>query len=156
MITDAELQQREDSRKRRLSAQGRRSLAGWPAKVIGCAVLVLFSTPAFVHHSGAMFDLTKRVTVTGTIIDFHWTNPHTSFKVDVANKDGTTSVWAVEMNSPNNLVRVGWKRTTIKPGDKVTVTVRPLRDGTPGGQYVSIVLPNGKVLGGEQSRTDAR
>ncbi len=115
-------------------------------------VLALFSTPAYVHHSGAMFDLSKRVTVSGTIIDFHWTNPHSSFKVSVPNKDGTTSVWAVEMNSPNNLVRVGWKRTTIKAGDKVTVTVRPLRDGTPGGQYVSIVLPNGKVLGGEQSR----
>ncbi len=156
MNSDAELQQREDPHERRLSAQGRRSLAGWPAKVIGGAVLVLFSTPAFVHHSGAMFDLTKRVTVTGTIIDFHWTNPHTSFKVDVANKDGTTSVWAVEMNSPNNLVRVGWKRTTLKPGDKVTVTVRPLRDGTPGGQYVSIVLPSGQVLGGEQSRSGER
>jgi hypothetical protein len=56
------------------------------------------------------------------------------------------------MNSPNNLVRDGWKRTTLKAGDKVTVTVRPLRDGTPGGQYVSIVLADGRVLGGEQQR----
>jgi hypothetical protein len=116
------------------------------------AVLTLFSTPAYVHHSGAMFDLSKQVKISGTVTEFHWTNPHSSFKVSVPNSDGTQSIWAIEMNSPNNLVRVGWKRTTIKPGDKVTVTVRPLRDGAPGGQYVSIILPDGKYLGGEQKR----
>lgn len=122
-----------------------------------CGLLVaLFSTVAVAHHSGAMFDLSRKVVIKGTIVAFNWTNPHTSFKVDVLNKDGTRSVWAVEMNSPNNLVRVGWGRNTIKPGDKVTVTVRPLRDGTPGGQYVSIVLPNGKLLGGEQKRAGER
>jgi hypothetical protein len=128
-----------------------RSARGW-ARVLGTAVLVVFSTPAYVHHSGAMFDMSRQVKISGTVMEFHWTNPHSSFTVSVPNSDGTTSVWAVEMNSPNNLVRVGWKRTTIKPGDKVTVTVRPLRDGAPGGQYVSIVLPNGQSLGGEQQR----
>ena len=107
---------------------------------------------AFAHHSGAMFDTSKKVDVTGTIVDFNWSNPHANFKVSVDKPGGGTEVWAVEMNSPNNLVRDGWKRTTLKPGDKVTVTVRPLRDGTPGGQYVSIVLANGTVLGGEQQR----
>ena len=113
--------------------------------------LVAIVGPAFAHHSGAMFDTSKKVDVTGTIIDFNWSNPHANFKVNV-DKPGGSEVWAVEMNSPNNLVRDGWKRTTLKPGDKVTVTVRPLRDGTPGGQYVSIVLADGKVLGGEQQR----
>jgi uncharacterized cupredoxin-like copper-binding protein len=108
--------------------------------------------PAFAHHSGAMFDASKKVDVSGTIIDFNWSNPHANFKVNVDKPGGASEVWAVEMNSPNNLVRDGWKRTTLKPGDKVTVTVRPLRDGTPGGQYVSIVLADGKVLGGEQQR----
>lgn len=126
--------------------------AGWGATGLCAAVLVLFSTPAYVHHSGAMFDLTKEVTIKGTVTEFNWTNPHSSFKVSVPNADGTQSIWGIEMNSPNNLVRAGWKRTTIKPGDKVTVMVRPLRDGTPGGQYVSIILPNGKHLGGEQKR----
>jgi hypothetical protein len=109
-------------------------------------------TPAFAHHSGAMFDIARKVDISGTIIDFNWSNPHANFKVNVDKPGGAPEVWAVEMNSPNNLVRDGWKRTTLKPGDKVTVTVRPLRDGTPGGQYVSIVLADGKVLGGEQSR----
>jgi hypothetical protein len=107
---------------------------------------------AFAHHSGAMFDAAKKVDVSGTIVDFNWSNPHANFKVSVEKPDGGSEVWAVEMNSPNNLVRDGWKRTTLKAGDKVTVTVRPLRDGTPGGQYVSIVLADGKVLGGEQQR----
>ena len=71
---------------------------------------------------------------------------------NVVGADGVAQSWAVEMNSPNNLVREGWKRTTLKVGDKVTVTVRPLRDGTPGGQYVSVILADGKFLGGEQKR----
>ena len=108
--------------------------------------------PAFAHHSGAMFDVSRKVDISGTIVDFNWSNPHANFKVNVDKPGGTSEVWAVEMNSPNNLVREGWKRTTLKAGDKVTVTVRPLRDGTPGGQYVSIVLADGKVLGGEQQR----
>ncbi len=116
------------------------------------AALIAAVTPAFAHHSGAMFDAAKKVDVSGTIIDFNWSNPHANFKVNVEKPGGGSEVWAVEMNSPNNLVRDGWKRTTLKAGDKVTVTVRPLRDGTPGGQYVSIVLADGKVLGGEQQR----
>lgn len=115
-------------------------------------LVLLFSSPAYVHHSGAMFDLTKSVTISGTVAEFNWSNPHANFKVVVVGVDGATQQWAVEMNSPNNLVREGWKRSTLKPGDKVKVTVRPLRDGTPGGQYVSIVLADGRVLGGEQQR----
>ncbi len=130
----------------------RSGIAGWRAMGTCGAVLMLFSTPAYVHHSGAMFDMSKEVQISGTVVEFNWTNPHSSFKVSVPNSDGSHSIWGIEMNSPNNLVRAGWKRTTIKPGDKVTVNVRPLRDGAPGGQYVSIVLPGGKALGGEQQR----
>jgi hypothetical protein len=116
------------------------------------AAVLLFSARAYVHHSGAMFDISKEVRITGTIAEFNWTNPHANFKVVVVGADGVSQSWAVEMNSPNNLVREGWKRTTLKPGDKVTVTLRPLRDGTPGGQYVAVVLPGGQALGGEQQR----
>jgi len=115
-------------------------------KAAGTVALALYAAPAWVHHSGAMFDSSKEVKVTGTVMEFHWTNPHSSFKLDVKNADGTDSVWAVEMNSPNNLVREGWKRTTLKPGDKVTATVHPLKDGTPGGMYVAITLADGTTL----------
>jgi Family of unknown function (DUF6152) len=120
--------------------------------IIASTLLLLFAAPAYVHHSGAMFDLTKEVKITGRVLEFNWTNPHANFKVNVVNAAGETDVWAVEMNSPNNLVREGWKRTTLTPGDQVTVTVRPLRDGTPGGAYVSVTLANGTTLGGEQRR----
>jgi hypothetical protein len=106
------------------------------------------SMPAWVHHSGAMFDSGKEQTIVGTITEFNWTNPHSSFKVSVTGSSGTDDVWAIEMNGPQNLVRLGWKRTTLKSGDKVSVVVHPLRDGKPGGSFVSITLPDGKKLSG--------
>jgi hypothetical protein len=112
------------------------------------ALLLAVSTPAYVHHSGAMFDRNKEIKLTGTVSQFNWTNPHASFKVDVTSADGKVETWAIEMNGPNNLMRSGWKRTTLKIGDKVTVTVNPLRDGRLGGWYVGITLPDGKYLGG--------
>ena len=111
------------------------------------AMLLMVSTPAWVHHSGAMFDRSRTTTISGTVTEFNWTNPHSSFKVEVMNAEGKPEIWAIEMNSPNNLVREGWKRTSIKAGDKVTVTINPLRDGQPGGWYVGIVLPDGSHLG---------
>ena len=125
--------------------RGSRTVRTLVTAAFGTLVLA-FSAPAFVHHSGAMFDGEKMITITGTVTEFSWTNPHASFRVDVPNADGKTESWAIEMNSPNNLVHEGWKRTTIKAGDKVTVTVNPLRDGRPGGWYVAITLPDGKSL----------
>lgn len=107
-----------------------------------------FAGLATAHHSGAMFDGSKTVTLNGTITEFNWMNPHSSFKVEVTGADGKGVIWAVEMNTPQNLVREGWKRTTIKAGDKVTAVVRPMRNGTPGGSFVSITLPDGTKLGG--------
>jgi hypothetical protein len=95
-----------------------------------------------------MFDRTRQTQITGTVTEFQWTNPHASFKVDVLGADGKTETWSIEMNGPNNLIRAGWKRTTIKAGDKVTVTINPLRDGRPGGWYLGITLPDGRTLGG--------
>jgi hypothetical protein len=106
---------------------------------------------ALAHHSGAMFDRNRQIEIEGAIQEFNWTNPHSSFKVGVANSAGKLETWAIEMNSPNNLVREGWKRTTLKPGDKVKVTINPLRDGKPGGWYVAIVLPDGKSLSTESA-----
>ncbi len=110
-------------------------------------ILASFSTPAWVHHSYAMFDTTKHINVTGTVTEFNWTNPHASFKVSTVNAAGATEIWSVEMGSPNNLIHEGWRRFTLKLGDKVTVTMLPLRDGRAGGSYVGIILANGKTLG---------
>jgi len=112
------------------------------------AALLAFSTPAFVHHSGAMFDVSKEATVTGIVREFNWTNPHSSFKLEVSDTTGKSEIWAVEMNGPQNLMHDGWKRSSLKLGDKVTAVVHPLRDGKPGGTYVSVTLADGTVLKG--------
>jgi len=117
-------------------------------KTVTAIFLLGVATPAWVHHSGAMFDATKEQTIVGTITEFNWTNPHSSFKVAVKNAAGKEDIWAIEMNSPQNLIPQGWKRTTLKQGDKVTVVVRPLRDGKPGGSYMSITLADGRTLSG--------
>jgi hypothetical protein len=110
------------------------------------SLCVALPSLAWTHHSGAMFDRSKTATITGTVTEFNWTNPHSSIKVEVT-ADGKAESWAIEMNSPNNLVREGWKRTTLKAGDKVTLTINPLRDGKPGGWYLGIKLPDGQQLG---------
>ena len=133
----------------RVGATPRRALRltrGWMTTAGFAAATALFSTPAYVHHSGAMFDASKSVKITGTVTEFHWTNPHSSFKLSVPDGHGSQSLWSVEMGGPNNLIHEGWKRTTLKAGDKVTATVHPLKDGTPGGQYVAITLADGKTL----------
>jgi hypothetical protein len=102
---------------------------------------------AVAHHSAAMFDRDKKLVLVGTVKEFKWSNPHAWLEINVANDTGGTDQWGVEMNSPNNLVRQGWKSSTLKPGDKIKVTVRPMRDGTKGGMFMSVELADGKVLG---------
>jgi hypothetical protein len=123
------------------------------AQTLGVALLLGVilsgaSPPGWVHHSGAMFDRTRVVTVNGVVREFQWSNPHSSFTLNVIAADGKVETWSIEMNGVSNLVRQGWKRSTLKTGDKVTVRVNPLRDGRPGGWYVSITLADGKSLGG--------
>ncbi|MCC6202409.1 MAG: hypothetical protein IT494_05325 [Gammaproteobacteria bacterium] len=119
------------------------------------AALLVYSVPARLHHSGAMYDQTRRVDIAGVVTEFNWSNPHASFRVDVTGSDGKISSWPVVMGSPNNLVRRGWKRTSLQKGDRVTVTIFPLRDGTPGGYYVSVLLADGKRLDGDPPEAGA-
>ena len=112
------------------------------------ALVLLVAGSAVAHHSPVMFDRTKKVTIVGTVKEFAWTNPHASIQLDVPNAQGVNEVWGVEMNSPNNLVKQGWKSNIVKFGDKVSVVINPLRSaGEHGGIFVSIKLPNGAVLG---------
>ncbi len=80
---------------------------------------------AFAHHSFAMFDRDKEVVLTGTIREFQWTNPHAFIEINVPNDKGESEHYSIEMNSPNNLTREGWKSSMLKNGDKVVVTMNP-------------------------------
>jgi len=108
--------------------------------------LAALAAPALAHHSFAMFSMDKNATMAGTVTDFRWTNPHSFMHLDIADASGTTTNWAIEMTSPNNLLNSGWRRSSLKPGDKVTVIYHPLVNGRPGGALVSVKLPDGRVL----------
>ena len=110
------------------------------------AVALAWGLTALAHHSFAMFDQSKQLPLTGTVHDFQWTNPHAFIDLDVPNTAGGVDLWKVELNSPNNLRRQGWRSHIMQPGDKVTVVINPLRDGAKGGLFVSVTLPDGKVL----------
>jgi len=101
---------------------------------------------AHAHHSLAPFDLSTEKTINGTVSKFEWTNPHSWIWVEVPNGKGGVDTWAVEGMSPNYLARRGWTKTTLKPGDKVTIAVRPLRNGENGGMFVRATLADGRVL----------
>ena len=115
--------------------------------LMGCvAAATLWAGFAVAHHSFAMFEADKQLTLAGTVHEFQWTNPHAWIELDVPNKDGVLERWGVELNSPNNLTRQGWKSSLLKAGDKVSVTIKPLRSGEKGGLFVSVTLPDGKVM----------
>ena len=112
------------------------------------AVILLWLTSLVTaHHSPAVFDRTKEIKLVGVVKEFKWSNPHSWIELDVRNEKGVVETWGVEMNPPSYLIKAGWKRTSIKAGDEVTVMVHPLRNGEKGGQFRSITLPNGQVLG---------
>ena len=104
------------------------------------------ATPAEAHHSMTGFDRKQTVSLTGTIQEFRWENPHSSIDIDVTGKDGKVVTWHVEMTAPAYLVRQGFKRTTVKKGDMATVIGNPLISGDPGALFVSIKLADGTVL----------
>jgi hypothetical protein len=100
-----------------------------------------FAPPASAHHSFAMYEPTKTLTFKGTVKNFQWTNPHVVLSILVQPDDGSAvQDWALETTSPGVLTRAGWTRQSIKPGDKVSVTLSPLRDGSHGGSLNSVTL----------------
>jgi Family of unknown function (DUF6152) len=103
--------------------------------------------PARAHHSFAMFDREKKVTLVGVVKDFQWTNPHSWIQVLVSDADGEATEWSIECGSPNMMARQGWKSSTLKLGDKVALIIYPMRDGSKAGSLMSITLVDGTVLG---------
>jgi hypothetical protein len=107
---------------------------------------LLVPLPAIAHHSYAMFDMQKTVTLQATVVRFKWQNPHAFIEADATSPSGTER-WSIEMTSPNNLAQEGWKRTSLKQGDRVTIYVHPLRSGARGGSYAGVRFANGSTLG---------
>ena len=114
---------------------------------VATLAILLAAGGAFAHHSPVVFDRTRQVTLTGVVTEFRWANPHSWIHLDIADGDGKVESWSVEMDPASHLGREGWRSSTLKTGDKVTVVVYPLRDDEKGGQYVSITVPNGEKLG---------
>ena len=112
--------------------------------VLAIAMALAVSAPAWSHHSHAMFDHTKDVTLTGKVTVFEFVNPHASLYVDVKNDKGETVNYWFEMSNVPNMITRGIGKTTLKYGDTVTVKFHPLKDGRPGGNYVSITTGQGK------------
>lgn len=114
-----------------------------PLLALAAAVIAM---PALAHHSFSMFAMDKNVTAVGTVTEFKWTNPHSWMHLDIVGKDGKVANWAIEMTSPNNLLTAGWRRSSLKVGDKVTVTYHPLINGKEGGSLNNVKLADGTVL----------
>ncbi len=110
------------------------------------AVLCLPGALVDAHHSFAMFDTAKPITISGVVTAFEWTNPHVYIEVDVS-EGASLKHWAIELGSPSILMRGGWKFNTIKKGDKITAVVSPLRNGDPGSLLNRVTLADGRVLG---------
>jgi len=118
------------------------------------AVAAALAAPASAHHSGAMFDRNKEVTLTGALKQVEWVSPHAWIHVLVPTADGKSQEWSVEMGGgPANFPALGITRSYPKPGDKITIVGHPLRDGRPGASFMSITLPDGRTMG--QARAPA-
>src|SRR4051812_31424993 len=115
--------------------------------LVAIAGLYLMGQTAQAHHSGAMFDDTKTVEISGTVKEFQWKNPHVWIQVTAKNTDGSTKEWSVEGGGPNSLSRNGWRPTSFKPGDEVAMKVHPMRDGTAAGNFIAAKWSDGHTLG---------
>jgi hypothetical protein len=103
-------------------------------------------SPVLAHHSFTMFDMTKRLTLIGTVSSFEWTNPHSYIEIDVPDEKGALKHWSIEMGSPSILMQSGWKFNSIKAGEKVTLIINPMKSGQAGGFLSTATLPDGRVL----------
>ena len=118
-----------------------------PMLIVAAGLLVAAAAnPLFAHHANAVFDITKTVTVKGTVTDWFWANPHCLLRFDVTDENGQVSHWVGETQAPINMIGKGWRRDSFKPGDELTVSLRPLKNGKPGGSVLNVTLANGKVL----------
>jgi hypothetical protein len=118
-------------------------------QMVGAAALFV-AAPCMAHHSMAMFDRTKTLTLHGTIKEFQWTNPHCFIQLLVPTVSpagpGSATEWSIELNSPLASYRLGFRPRMLKPGDQVTIVISPVKDGSAGGQFVSATDASGRRL----------
>ena len=112
------------------------------------ASLLIASRPVVAHHGAAAFenDPAKRLVLKGTVVEWIWANPHTFLQFDVKSADGQAVRWVVEASNPPDMVNRGWSIKSFKPGDEVTVTVRPVKSGKPVGSIVQVQFADGHIL----------
>jgi len=121
--------------------------------VVFAAIVLAWSLPALAHHSTAMFDRNTTITLSGTIAQFQWTNPHSWIQIRATGPDGTEQEWSIECDSPNSLSRRGWTLSMMKPGDVITLVVNPMKDGSNGALFVGMRLPDGREFGDLSAET---
>lgn len=110
------------------------------------AALHFGAIPASSHHSNVAFAVETVHTASGVVKDWQWTNPHTWLIMDVDDGKGGKTEWAIEGRAPGVLLRAGWTRSVLKPGDKVTVHYSPAKDGSKTGMIARVTLADGRVL----------
>jgi hypothetical protein len=116
------------------------------AALVAAALITAAAGPSIAHHSFSAFDMANQKSISGTVNRLQWTNPHIWLWIDVPNAKGSSDLYGFEGMSPNYLERRGWTRTTLKAGDKITVSYRPMRDGSNGGMFINGKMETGKVL----------
>ncbi len=114
------------------------------------AGLLVFSGPVVAHHGAQGYDLTKRISLKGTISQFVWANPHSQIFLDAKDEKGKVVNWGVELNNPGNLIRLGWTHTALKEGDEVTLTFSPGKEDKPVGICADVVFADGRKLHSSQ------
>jgi len=125
--------------------------------ILFTAILIAAATtPLAAHHSFAAFDVTAQKTVTGTVKQVDWTNPHIWLWIDVPDDKGGSDTYGFEGMSPNFLARRGWTRTTLKTGDKITINFRPMKDGSKGGMFMTGQMASGKLLSMQGGNDDQK
>lgn len=108
--------------------------------------LITISAPALAHHGTAAYDTDRKITVKATVTQWFWANPHCFLKFDAKDDKGNVVHWATETSNPSDMVNLGWSKDTFKPGDQVTVTFTPVKNGNPIGRIEQVVLANGQTL----------
>lgn len=117
------------------------------AVTLGTLMMVALAAPSFAHHSTAMYDMTKTLTLTGKIKEFQYTNPHSWLLVNIESKDGKTKTWGFEAEGPSTLMRAGIRKSDLTPGMEVTIMTHPMKDGRPAGALMMVKrMSDGKVF----------